>query len=63
VKPHFENSNGSLRGIGRGIVERLGRGGASVVVNYAGSEQEAKEVVEAIAENLWIVSSYLGNCP
>jgi len=63
VKPHFENSNGSSQGIGCGIAERLGRDGASVVVNYAGSEQEAKEVDKAIAENLWIVSSYLGNCP
>ena len=39
---------GSSRGIGRGIAERLGRDGASVVVNYSGSEQEAKEVVDAI---------------
>ena len=40
---------GGSRGIGRGIAERLGRDGATVVVNYAGSEQEAKQVVEAIA--------------
>ena len=39
---------GSSRGIGRGIAERLGRDGASVVVNYSGSEQEANEVVDAI---------------
>ena len=39
---------GSSRGIGRGIAERLGRDGASVVVNYSGSEQEASEVVKAI---------------
>ena len=39
---------GSSRGIGRGIAERLGRDGASVVVNYSGSEQEATEVVKAI---------------
>ena len=40
---------GSSRGIGRGIAERLGRDGASVVVNYSGSKQEANEVVKAIA--------------
>ena len=39
---------GSSRGIGRGIAERLGRDGASVVINYSGSEQEATEVVKAI---------------
>lgn len=39
---------GASRGIGRGIAERLGRDGATVVVNYAGSEQEAKHVVETI---------------
>ena len=39
---------GSSRGIGRGIAERLGRDGASVVINYSGSEQEAKEVVAVI---------------
>jgi 3-oxoacyl-[acyl-carrier protein] reductase len=39
---------GSSRGIGRGIAERLGQDGATVVVNYAGSKQEAKQVVEAI---------------
>jgi 3-oxoacyl-[acyl-carrier protein] reductase len=41
---------GSSRGIGRGIAERLGRDGASVVVNYAGSEQEANDVVKAIGD-------------
>lgn len=40
---------GSSRGIGRGIAERSGRDGASVVVNYSGSEQEAKQVEEEIA--------------
>ena len=39
---------GSSRGIGRGIAERLGRDGAAVVINYSGSEEEAKEVVNAI---------------
>ena len=39
---------GSSRGIGRAIAERLGRDGASVVVNYAGSQEKAEEVVRAI---------------
>lgn len=40
---------GSSRGIGRGIAERLGRDGASVVVTYAGNQDKAEEVVQAIA--------------
>jgi 3-oxoacyl-[acyl-carrier protein] reductase len=40
---------GGSRGIGRGIAERLGRDGATVVVNYASSESEANEAVSAIA--------------
>lgn len=39
---------GASRGIGRGIAQRLGQDGATVVVNYSGSEQEAKQVVEVI---------------
>jgi 3-oxoacyl-[acyl-carrier protein] reductase len=39
---------GSSRGIGRGIAERLAQDGATVVVNYSGSEREANDVVEAI---------------
>jgi 3-oxoacyl-[acyl-carrier protein] reductase len=39
---------GSSRGIGRAIAERLGRVGASIVVNYAGSQEKAAEVVRAI---------------
>ena len=39
---------GASRGIGRAIAERLGRDGASVVVNYAGSKEKAQEVVAAI---------------
>lgn len=39
---------GSSRGIGRGIAERLGRDGASVVVTYAGNQAKAEEVVGAI---------------
>jgi len=42
---------GASRGIGRGIAERLGQDGATVVVNYSGSEQEAKQVVETITSN------------
>ncbi len=40
---------GSSRGIGRGIAERLGRDGASVVVTYASNRDKAEEVVQAIA--------------
>lgn len=39
---------GASRGIGRGIAERLGRAGATVVVNYAGRQQDADEVVATI---------------
>ena len=39
---------GASRGIGRGIALRLAKGGAKVVVNYAGSEASANEVVELI---------------
>lgn len=39
---------GASRGIGRGIAERLGRDGASVVVTYAGNRDKAEEVVSAI---------------
>lgn len=39
---------GSSRGIGRAIAERLGSDGASVVVTYAGNQEKALEVVEAI---------------
>ena len=39
---------GASRGIGRGIALRLAKGGAKVVVNYAGSEASANEVVEII---------------
>ncbi len=39
---------GASRGIGRAIAERLGRDGASVVVNFAGSAGKAQEVVATI---------------
>jgi 3-oxoacyl-[acyl-carrier protein] reductase len=39
---------GSSRGIGRAIAERLGKEGASVVVNYARHADQALEVVSAI---------------
>src|SRR5699024_1721461 len=41
---------GSSRGIGRSIALELGRLGANVAVNYAGSEQKAQEVVEELEE-------------
>jgi 3-oxoacyl-[acyl-carrier protein] reductase len=39
---------GSSRGIGRAIAERLGKDGASVVVNYVRSADRSREVVSAI---------------
>jgi 3-oxoacyl-[acyl-carrier protein] reductase len=39
---------GASRGIGRATVERLAKDGASVVVNYATSAEEADAVVEVI---------------
>jgi 3-oxoacyl-[acyl-carrier protein] reductase len=39
---------GASRGIGQGIAERLGRAGATVVVNYAGSQEDANKVVATI---------------
>ncbi len=41
---------GGSRGIGRGIAEELGRGGAAVVVNYRTSEREASEVVDTVED-------------
>lgn len=40
---------GSSRGIGRGIAERLGQDGASVIVTYAGNRDKAEAVVQTIA--------------
>ncbi|ATE54606.1 SDR family oxidoreductase [Actinosynnema pretiosum] len=39
---------GGSRGIGRAVAERLAADGQAVVVNYAGNEEAAREVVEAI---------------
>lgn len=39
---------GSSRGIGRAIAERLGRDGASVVINYAKKADQARGVVAAV---------------
>jgi len=39
---------GASRGIGRAIAERLGREGASVIVNYAARADQAKEVVAEV---------------
>lgn len=41
---------GASKGIGRAIAVALGEHGAHVVVNYNGSEQAAKETVQAITE-------------
>lgn len=42
---------GASRGIGACVAEVLASGGASVTVNYAGSEQAARSVVESIRSN------------
>jgi len=39
---------GASRGLGAAIALELGKAGQKVVVNYAGSEDKAKEVVEAV---------------
>jgi 3-oxoacyl-[acyl-carrier protein] reductase len=39
---------GASRGIGRAIAERLGKSGASVVVNYSSSPGEAQKTVENV---------------
>ena len=41
---------GASKGIGRAIAVALGEHGAHVIVNYNGSEQAAKETVQAITE-------------
>ena len=42
---------GSSRGIGRAIVERLSRQGASVAINYFSNSDKAEEVVAGIVSN------------
>ena len=42
--------SGSSQGIGKGIVERLARDGARVVVNYVGNVEAAQTVVKGIIE-------------
>ena len=42
---------GSSRGIGRAIVERFAQDGAAVVINYASSANEAREVVAEALNN------------
>ncbi len=42
---------GASRGVGAAIAERLATEGASVIVNYSGSEARANEVAQSIASN------------
>jgi 3-oxoacyl-[acyl-carrier protein] reductase len=39
---------GASRGIGRAIAERLGRDGASVIVNYSGNAEASRKAVAAV---------------
>lgn len=51
----FENKvalvTGASRGIGREIALNLAKKGATVIINYMGSEEKAREVAELICEN------------
>lgn len=42
---------GASRGIGRGIAEEFGRGGAKVVVNYLRNKEPAEQLVRSLLEN------------
>ena len=42
---------GASRGMGAAIAKRLATEGASVIVNYSGSEARANEVVQNITSN------------
>lgn len=42
---------GASRGIGRAIAERLAKEGFTVVVNFAGNQEKADEVVKSIQDN------------
>jgi 3-oxoacyl-[acyl-carrier protein] reductase len=52
---------GSSRGIGRAIALELGRGGASVIVNYNSNAEAAKEVVDAIRADGALAIAYQAN--
>ena len=52
---------GASSGIGRGIAERLGRDGASVIVNYHSDEQGGRETAETITASGGQAETVKGN--
>ena len=52
---------GASRGIGKAIAKELAAQGATVVINYNGSEERAKEVKQTIEENGGKASIYKCN--
>lgn len=41
---------GASRGIGAAVAQKLAEEGAKVIINYAGAQQEAEQVVQAIKD-------------
>ena len=48
---------GGTRGIGKGIVERLGADGYTVCFSYVSSDEKAKKLVEELKEKGIVVST------
>ena len=41
---------GGSRGVGAGICKVLAKAGANVIINYAGNEEKAREVLKAVED-------------